>query len=307
MNVAVTGGTGFLGRRVVARLLEAGHEAVVLSRGKTRAALPPGVRVVPWPEGSSGWEGAVEGAGAIVNLAGASVSQRWTAAAKGEIEKSRVEGTRRLVGAIAAGATRPAVLVNASAVGYYGARGDEELTEDAPPGDDFLARTCKKWEEAAAEAEAFGVRVVRIRIGLVLAADGGALAKMLPAFRAFAGGPAGSGAQWMSWIHRDDLVELVLFALETAAVSGPLNGTAPTPVRNRDFASALGRALRRPAVVPVPAPALRLLFGEMATLVLEGQRAIPSRALALGFRFRFPELGDALRDLVGPGDQATPA
>ncbi|MGE5346157.1 MAG: TIGR01777 family oxidoreductase [Acidithiobacillales bacterium] len=299
MNVVVTGGTGFLGRRLVARLREAGHEVVVLSRGRAPAALPPGIQVVPWPEGASGWEAAVDGAGAVVNLAGESVSQRWTAAAKEEIERSRVEGTRRLVKAISAAATKPSVLVNASAVGYYGARGDEELTEDAPPGDDFLAQTCRKWEEAAAEAEVMGVRVVRIRIGLVLAADGGALAKMLPAFRVFAGGPAGRGAQWMSWIHRDDLVELFLFALESAAASGPLNGTAPAPVRNRDFASALGRALRRPALVRAPAPALRLLFGEMATMVLEGQRALPSRPLALGFRFRFPELGEALRDVVG--------
>ncbi len=298
MKVVVTGGTGFLGRPLVARLREAGHDVVVLSRGRTPAALPPGVRIVPWPEGSSGWEGLVGGTGAVVNLAGESVSQRWTPAAKEEIERSRVEGTRRLVGALTAAATKPSVLVNASAVGYYGARGDEELTEDAPPGDDFLARTCRKWEEAAAEAERIGVRVVRIRIGLVLAADGGALAKMLPAFRAFAGGPAGSGAQWMSWIHRDDLVELFLFAIECAPASGPLNGTAPAPVRNRDFASALGRALGRPALVPAPAPALRLLFGEMATLVLEGQRALPKRPLALGFRFRFPEVGGALRDVV---------
>jgi uncharacterized protein (TIGR01777 family) len=299
MNVIVAGGTGFLGRPLVARLREAGHDVVVLSRGGTPAVLPPGTRIVPWPEGASGWEAAVGNAGAVVNLAGESVSQRWTTAAKEEIERSRVARTRRLVKAISAAATKPSVLVNASAVGYYGARGDEELTEDAPPGDDFLARTCRKWEAAAAEAEDVGVRVVRIRIGLVLAADGGALAKMLPAFRAFAGGPVGRGAQWMSWIHHHDLVELFLFALESGAASGPLNGTAPAPVRNRDFASALGRALRRPALVRAPAPALKLLFGEMATMVLEGQRALPSRALALGFRFRFPELGEALRDVVG--------
>jgi hypothetical protein len=188
--------------------------------------------------------------------------------------------------------------VNASAVGYYGPRGDEEVGEDAPPGADFLARTCLKWEAAAKIAEALSVRVVRVRIGVVLAPDGGALAKMLPAFRSFAGGPVGSGEQWMPWIHRDDLVDLLAFALENEAVTGVLNGAAPNPVRNRDFASALGRALRRPAVVPAPAVAVKLLFGEMATIVLDGQRVVPRRTQALGFNFRFPDLDAALADLL---------
>ena len=297
MTVVVTGGTGFLGRRLVARLRQAGHEAVVLSRGRAPATLPSGTRIVPWQGEDTGWEGVVEGAHAVVNLAGENVAQRWTAAARKRIEASRVGSTRRLVGAIAAARRRPSVLVSSSAVGYYGARDDETLTEDSSPGDDFLARTIRAWEEAAMEAEGLGVRVVRIRTGFVLAGDGGALSKMLPAFRAFVGGPVGSGSQWLSWIHWEDLIEIFFFTLFGTGVSGPLNGTAPAPVRNRDFAAALGKALHRPALVPAPSMALKLLFGEMATMILTGQRVVPSRALALGFRFRFPEIGDALGDL----------
>lgn len=299
MKVVVAGGTGFIGRPLVTRLHQAGHDVVVLSRGGTRGNLPPEIHVVSWPTSAGNQEAAVDGADAVVNLAGENVAQRWTASAKEKIERSRVEGTNRLVEAIARARAKPSVLVSASAVGYYGARGDEELAEDAAPGAGFLAQTCLKWEEAASAAEPLGVRVARVRIGVVLAANGGALAKMLPAFRAYAGGPAGSGVQWMSWIHRDDLVELFLFALSNRAAFGALNGTAPAPVRNRDFAVALGKALHRPALLPAPALALKLLFGEMATVVLDGQRVVPQRALDLGFRFRFPDLGAALRDVLG--------
>jgi uncharacterized protein (TIGR01777 family) len=297
MRVVVAGGTGFIGRRLVVRLRQKGHEVAVLSRGTGAPGLPPEVRVVPWAEGTA-WESAVDGTDGIVNLAGENVARRWTAPAKDRILRSRLDGIAKLSAAIGRAKRRPAVLVSASAVGFYGARGDEELTEEAAPGDDFLARTCVAWEGAARALETLGVRVVRLRIGVVLAKDGGALAKMLPAFRAFAGGPVGSGEQWMSWIHRDDLVDLIVFALENPEASGVLNGTAPNPVRNRDFASALGRVLHRPAIVPAPAAAVRLVFGEMATVILDGQRVMPKRAFDVGFRFRFPDLDAALHDAL---------
>jgi uncharacterized protein (TIGR01777 family) len=298
MRVVVTGGTGFIGVRLVSRLKEKGYDVDVLSRRARPGRLPQNVRIVPWAEGTS-WESAVDGAEGIVNLAGENVARRWTAPAKNVILGSRLDAIAKLSAAIEKATRRPAALVNASAVGYYGGRGDDVLTEEAAPGDCFLARTCVAWEGAARALESFGLRVVRIRIGVVLAAEGGALAKMLPVFKAFVGGPVGGGGQWMSWIHRDDLVELIVFALENPLVDGVLNGTAPNPVSNRDFASALGKALRRPAIVPAPAAAVKLLLGEMATVVLDGQRVVPKRALDLGFRFRFPELGPALRDALG--------
>ncbi len=298
MRVVVAGGTGFIGRRLVGRLAASGHEVSVLTRQPRAAGLPPSARLVPWGEGTA-WQSAVDGADGIVNLAGESVARRWTATVKKRILESRLDAVAMLSAAVDRASRRPRVLVNASAVGYYGPREDEELTEEAPPGEDFLARTCVAWEEAARALQARGLRVVRLRIGTVLATDGGALAKMLPPFRAFAGGPLGSGSQWMSWIHREDLVDLVLFALATPAAEGALNATAPAPVRNGDFARALGRALGRPALLPAPAAVLKLLLGEMATLVLDGQRVVPRRAGELGFRFRFPELPAALRDLFG--------
>jgi len=298
MQVVVTGGTGFIGRRLGARLLEKGHDVVVLSRGGARPALPAGIRVVSWQTGAPGWEAAVDGADGIVNLAGEGIAQRWTAGAKARIVSSRLEAVAALADALGRARRKPSVVVNASAVGYYGSRDDEVLDESAPPGDGFLARTCVAWEEAAARLAGPGLRVVRVRIGTVLAAEGGALAKMLPAFRAFAGGPIGGGAQWMSWIHRDDLVDLLVFALEDGRTDGPLNGTAPNPARNREFSSALGRAVHRPAIAPVPAAAVKLLFGEMAAVVLEGQRVVPAKALSLGFAFRFPRLAEALADAV---------
>ncbi len=298
MRVVVTGGTGFVGRRLGARLLEKGHDVVVLSRGGVRPGLPVGLRVVPWQTGAPGWETEVDGADGVVNLAGENIAQRWTSRAKARIVSSRLEAVAALREALEKAGKKPRVVVNASAVGYYGSRGDEELEESEPPGDDFLARTCVAWEEAAARLAGPGLRVVRVRTGTVLSAEGGALAKLLPVFRAFAGGPLGGGAQWMSWIHRDDLVDLLLFALEDGRVDGPLNGTAPNPVRNREFAAALGKALHRPAIAPAPAAAVKLLFGEMATVVLEGQRVVPAKALSLGFAFRFPRLPEALQDAV---------
>jgi hypothetical protein len=204
-----------------------------------------------------------------------------------------------LVEAASGAARRPTVLVNASAVGYYGPHGNEVLDEMAPPGTDFLAGVCEAWEREALRAEALGMRVVRLRLGVVLAADGGALGRMLPPFRAFVGGPLGSGRQWMSWIQRDDVVGLVVAALEDDRYRGPLNATAPGPVENRDFARALGRALRRPAWLPAPAPILRLALGELADMLLTGQRVLPRAADALGYRWRYPDLASALFASLG--------
>ena len=259
----------------------------------TAAPVEPGA-------GPPGWWQALDGAGAVVNLAGESIAAgRWTPRQKERILQSRIRATRALVQGIAAVANKPAVLVSGSAVGYYGPRGDEELDEGAPPGDDFLARVCVAWEGEARRAAEEGVRVALVRTGLVLAARGGALPRLVLPFRLGAGGPLGSGRQWMPWIHLDDLVELFVFLIQGEGLEGPFNGTAPQPVTNRQFARTLGRVLGRPSWLPAPAAALRLALGEMAdALLLSGQRAVPRRALEAGFRFRFPELEPALRDLL---------
>jgi uncharacterized protein len=300
MRVVVAGGTGFIGSKLWESLLAKGHDVVLLTRdaSRSRDLIHPKVRVVSWARGAA-WESWVDGAGGIVNLAGESIARRWTVTAKARILASRLEATEKLRAAIEKAILKPSVLVNASAVGIYGPRGEETLDEDSPPGSDFLATTCVAWEEAARKAEALGVRVALIRTGVVLGRGGGALAKMLPPFKAFLGGPIGGGGQLMSWIHLDDLAALYVFALENPEARGPFNGTAPNPVTMREFAKALGHALHRPSFLPVPAPAVRLLLGEMATVVLDGQRVVPKRAEALGFRFRFPEVDAALRDVVG--------
>ena len=299
MRVIVTGGTGFIGSKLCENLVAKGHEVVLFTRdaSRSRDQVHPKVRVVSWAPGAA-WESWVDGAGAIVNLAGESIAQRWTAAAKLRIVASRVDAAARLSAAIEKASVKPSVLVNAAAVGYYGPHGDETLDEDSPPGTDFLATTCVAWEEAAKKIEAQGVRVVMIRAGVVLGKDGGALAKMLPPFKAFAGGPIGSGEQWMSWIHVGDLVALFVFAIENANARGPINGTAPSPVTMKEFAKALGHAIHRPSLFPAPAAAVRLLLGEMSTVVLEGQRVVPRKAEALGFKFRFTEVGAALQDVT---------
>lgn len=300
MRVIVTGGTGFIGPKLCERLVAKGHDVIALTRdaSHSRDHVHPNVRVASWAEGAS-WEGFVDGAGALVNLAGETIAQRWTAPAKRRIAESRLNAAARLRAAVEKATQKPAALVNASAVGYYGPHGDEVLDESAPAGDGFLARVCVDWEAAARSFEPLGVRVAMLRTGVALGTAGGALAKMLPPFKAFVGGPLGSGSQWMSWIHRDDLVDLYVFAIENPAVSGPVNATSPNPVTMRDFAIALGHALHRPAFLKAPAAAIRLALGEMATAVLDGQRVVPKKALDLGFAFRFPDVLAALRDVVG--------
>jgi len=299
MNIAITGASGFLGRRLMKLLAARGHRLRVLSR-HAGTDVPAGVELSVWdPLRGSAPGAALREADAVVHLAGEPVAQRWTAAAKQRIYDSRVVGTRNLVAALAKGSPRPPVLVSASAIGYYGSRDDEKLTEDSPAGAGFLAGTCVAWEQEAVRAAASGVRVTRIRIGIALDPGGGALKPMLAPFRAALGGPLGSGQQWMSWIHIDDLAEMFRFALENVAPP-VLNGVAPGPVTNADFTRALAGTLHRPAFLPAPKLALRVLFGEMAELLLASQRVTPGVAQAAGFQFEYPELRAALADLLRP-------
>lgn len=301
MQVVVTGATGFIGRPLVQALREDGHEVTVLTREVAGAGkrLPAGVRAVAWSDAAA-WEAALAAADAVINLAGESIAGgRWTAARKERIRRSRVESTRALVEAMARQERRPGVLINASAVGYYGPLGDEPVDESAPPGHDFLARVTVEWEQEARRAEALGVRVVLLRIGMVLGEDGGALAPMVLPFKLFVGGPVGSGRQWLPWVHREDVVGLIRFALANDQVRGPVNATATEAHTNASFSRLLGRVLGRPSWLPVPAFALRLLLGEMADLVLNGQKVVPAAAERYGYRFRFPALEPALRDVLG--------
>jgi uncharacterized protein (TIGR01777 family) len=278
MNISISGASGFIGRHLMKSLAQAGHSLRALSRH-----APPAE--------------SLREADAIIHLAGEPVAQRWTADAKRRILDSRVVGTRNLVEALAALPRRPEALICASAIGYYGSRGDELLTESSAPGSGFLPEVCVAWEREAQAAEEFGIRVVRVRTGVVLDANGGALVRMLPPFRMGVGGRLGSGRQWMSWIHLEDLAALFQFAVESQ-VRGPLNAVAPNPVTNSDFTRELAHALRRPAVFPVPEFALKMLFGEMADVLLASQRVAPAAAEAAGFRFRFPQLAPALESLL---------
>lgn len=296
MKLLLTGGTGFLGTPLRRRLAQHGHELLVLTRSPAAHPDEPGVRFLPLADA---WRDAPAGIEGVINLAGEPIAaQRWSASQKARIRGSRVETTHHLVDAIAAMPRKPAVLVNASAVGYYGPRGDEALTESEGPGRGFLAETCQAWEAEARRAEPHGVRVVRLRIGLVLGRGGGALAKMIPPFRAFVGGPLGSGRQWVSWVHRDDVIGLVEHALAHAELAGAVNATAPQPVRMAAFCRELGRVLSRPSWAPAPAPVLRLLLGEMAEMLVTGQRVVPQEALRTGYPFQFPSLAEALSECL---------
>lgn len=297
MKVVISGGSGLIGRALTAELIANGHQVRILSRDPARAGgLPAGVEVVGWDaESAATLAPGLEGADAVVQLAGANIGGgRWTPARKRLIRDSRVRSSRAIAEALAA-AGAPRILVQGSAVGYYGARGNERLDEDAAPGDDFLAETCREWEAASESAAAAGVRRTVARTGVVLTREGGALPRMALPFKLFAGGPAGSGDQWLPWIHLDDEVAALRFLIEHEAAAGPFNLTAPNPVTNREFSRALGRALHRPSLMPAPAFALRLALGEMSTLVLDGQRAVPRRLLEAGFDFTFSDAEGALR------------
>jgi uncharacterized protein (TIGR01777 family) len=306
MRIFIAGGTGLVGSRLVKRLLERGDQVSVLTRRPEMARAKWGETctvVAGDPMQSGAWIDAVGECDAVVNLVGEGVfNRRWRRRFKDLMLTSRVESTTNIVAALARSPRRadgaPRVLVNASAIGYYGAHGDEELDESSGPGDDTLARLCVEWEKAAAAAAGHGVRTVIVRVGVVLDREGGALAKMLLPFKMFMGGPVGSGKQWVSWIHHDDLVGLILLGLDSPHAAGPMNGTAPNPVTNKELAKAIGRVLHRPSFMPTPRLALRVMLGEVAGLVTAGQRVLPRKALELGHAFTFPEIDAALRDIL---------
>lgn len=297
-SVLLSGASGFIGSHLAKALAADGHRVLRLARDRGGAA-----GTVYWdPESGSVDRAQLERAqaDAVVNLAGEPIAQRWTAAARRRIRESRVRGTTVLAEALAALSAKPTVLVSGSAIGYYGAhRGDELLDESSVVGADFLATTSLAWEEATQPAANAGIRVAMVRTGLVLGEDGGVLARMLPPFRSFVGGRLGDGQQWMSWIAIEDMVRAIRFAIETATLRGPLNLVAPEPVRNEEFTRILARVLDRPAVIPLPAFALRAIFGEMAdNTIFASQRVIPKRLAGAGFQFRHPRLEDALRALL---------
>lgn len=290
MQVLITGGSGFIGQALCPVLLARGWQVSVVSRDLQAAAevLPQGVRLLADIEGAGG-------ADAVINLAGAPLAgQRWTERYKQQLRESRLRTTEALLAWMQGLTVRPAVLVSGSAIGYYGPRDDTPLTETDPPGEDFGAHLAADWEAAAWPAQQLGVRTVCLRTGVVLDGGGGALQQLLTPYRLGLGGPIGSGEQWFSWIQREDLVRLIVWLIEQDTLEGPVNGTAPEPVRQRDFAAALGRALHRPTVLPTPGFALKAAFGEMGQMLIDGQRAIPARAQGQGFQFLYPTLDDAL-------------
>ena len=307
MRIVVTGGTGMIGRPLVSTLAANGHEVIVLSRSpeRQRASLPSNVIVDRWDGKTLGqWSEHVDGADAVVNFAGEGIAgdnflpDRWSAEKKRRIVDSRISAGQVVVEALRAATVKPRVLLQASAIGYYGPRGNELVTEASAPGDDFLAQTCITWEDVTAEVESLGVRRVVARTSLVLMEDGGPLERLKLPYRLYGGIYFGNGRQWWSWIHIDDEIKALIFLLENEKATGAFNLTSPNPVTNRYFGKALGKAMQRPSYMPVPGFAMRLLVGEVATVVLDGQRAVPEKLLELGFSFDFPKVEPALLDIV---------
>jgi uncharacterized protein (TIGR01777 family) len=299
MRVTLTGATGFVGTRLVAVLKARGDEVTVLSRDAGRARERLGVDAVAWDwtEGPAAAE-ALAGRDAVVHLAGEPVSQRWSDTVRARIRDSREEGTRQLVAGLAAADPRPGRLICASASAFYGPHGDEVVDETSPPGRDWLADVCVRWEREADGAAPLGIAVVKVRTGLTLDAGYGALASMLGPFKLGVGGPLAGGRQYVPWLHADDLIGMYVRAIDAVGFSGPINGCAPSPVTNKELSRALGRALRRPAIVPVPGLAARLMVGEVAKYAITGVRMVPGRAAELGYAFAFPEVGAALADVL---------
>lgn len=305
MKVFVTGATGFVGKRLLRRLLLRGDKVVALTRNRRNLSTQDAsdrIHVVEGDPAKPGdWQQQLAGCDAVVTLAGEPVfGARWSTSFKDRLVDSRVESAKLICAALEqlGPESRPRIWVAASAIGYYGARGDEGLGEKASPGDDFLARLCVRWEEETRAAESLGLRVVLLRIGIVLGDGGGMMAKMVPSFRAFVGGPLGSGRQFVSWIHIDDVIGLLELGLERSSLSGPLNATAPQPVRMSELAKTLGEVMHRPSKMAVPELALRLAVGEAAEVILASQRVLPERALSVGYNFKYPELRAALQSIV---------
>ena len=296
MRIAIAGGTGFIGEPLAARLAKE-NDVAILTRNPSRVRAGRGVAWDP-PE-QDVWADVVAAADVVINLAGENIGQRWTKERKARLVTSRVDSTNALVEAMKSAPPRQRTFINASAIGYYGSRGDEILTESAPAADDFLGRVAKAWEEEAQAAEPLGVRVARLRIGMVLGKEGGALGRMLLPFRLGVGGRLGSGEQWMSWIHINDLVALIAFLMKESTVRGVFNATSPFPATNREFTRALAEAVHRPAIFPVPAFALKMMFGEMSEVLLASQRAIPDAAQRAGFVFQHPDIFAALAQIAG--------
>lgn len=305
MKIAITGATGLVGSRLVSKLNEAEHQLVIFTRNRDKAKrLFPqeafsNLEIVKYtPQASGDWQEKISGCDAVVNLAGEPIAERWTKAQKEAIMASRQLVTKKLVEAIAQAEQKPQVLVSGSAIGYYGTSETATFEEDSSPGDDFLAQVCQQWEAEAEKVTEFGVRLVILRIGIVLA-NGGALGKMIGPFKMFAGGPIGSGRQWFSWIHRDDLVNLIVEAIERNDMSGAYNATAPNPVRMSQLCQTLGEVMNRPSWLPVPDFVLEVMLGDGAKVVLEGQQVLPKKTQAAGFNYQYPEIEPALAEIVG--------
>ncbi len=300
MKIILTGGSGFIGSELVSALASKGHEVVILTRHPSSINKTyPNVRAVEW-DGKSpgGWTSELDGADAVMNFAGESIGgKRWTSKQKENILSSRIDATRTLVAAIKHARKKPAVFINASAVGYYGPVEEGEVDETHPAGNDFLAEVCKRWEQEARAAEQLGVRVVVLRLGVVLDEGGGALERMSLPFKMFVGGPVGSGRQWFPWIHRDDVVAVALFVMENASVAGAVNVVAPELIRMKEFSSELGRAMHRPSFLPVPGFVLKIVLGEMSQMILTGQPVVPARLKAANYSFLYPRAASALRKI----------
>jgi uncharacterized protein len=301
LKILITGGTGFVGTQLTSRLIQDGYEVTILTRSlKGAKGSSPGISYLEGDPTKKGpWQEAIKNHDAIINLAGASIFSKWTDEHKKAIRESRVSTTQNIVEGIPSDPSKKITLFSTSAVGYYGFCGDEELTEESPPRNDFLARIAVEWEGEALKAKEKGARIVITRFGIVLGEKGGALSQMIPLFKKYIGGPIGSGRQWFSWVHIRDLAEAFVFLMKHPEISGPVNVCSPNPVRNKDLARALGKALHRPSFFPAPGFMVKFVLGEFGSIILEGQRVIPRRLLDHGFIFQYPDIDKALRSIVG--------